>query len=298
MIVKQEWEFCNDKKISDNEFEVIEKFLDFYRNQDVIVADTYRTDYSIVPLEDEEIIFKKSEDWKSFDICKTIYYKGKPYVVELGIWRPDCSDDDRKCLRIREFRIITNGKVHFINLNTNNASTNIWLSNIINIFFDEKRVISPEEAYCKRMYTNKPLQNFIENHEWNNIAKGIKQDPSLANALFVINESYVSPANFTAFFGTILYQLISFRQNNIDDFDKKDLLSMDKLIYSLRETELLKVELHEKTSNSISYPTNSVLLDGYCSRGKLHLSQQFTVSNTGLSDENKVLRKCIRDFKK
>ena len=33
MIIPQDWEFNNDEKISDEEYEVIEKFLASYRNQ-------------------------------------------------------------------------------------------------------------------------------------------------------------------------------------------------------------------------------------------------------------------------
>ena len=221
MIIPQELDYNFDEEISNDEYEVINKFLASYRNQSVIVADEYRQDFSMVPLEEEKVIFKTNDDtWKSMDFCRKIYHKGKPYVVKLGLWRVGHMEDDPKCLSIREFRIITNGKVHFINLNTKDVSKNNWLFNIISIF-DEKKVISPEQAYCKRMYTNKALQEFMTNHEWGKINEGINQMPTLANALFIIREGYENSSNFTADFGTILYQLISYRQNNLDNFSKK-----------------------------------------------------------------------------
>lgn len=231
------------------------------------------------------------------DFCREIYHKGKPYVVELVLWRVGHKEDDPKYLSIHKFRIISNGKVHFINLNTNDESQQKWLFNIISIF-DEKKVISPEQAYCKRMYTNKALQEFMTNHEWGKIDEGINQMPTLANALFIIREGYESCSHFTADFGTILYQLISYRQNNLDNFGKKDLLELDKLILKLRKTELLKVQLHEQTGGCKSYPTSSILLESNNYDGRMHRSQQYNVANTELSDENKVLNKCIRALKK
>ena len=298
MIIPQEWDYNFDEEISNDEYEVINKFLASYRNQSVIVADEYRQDFSMVPLEEEKVIFKTNDDtWKSMDFCRKIYHKGKPYVVELGLWRVGHMEDDPKCLSIHEFRIITNGKVHFINLNTKDVSKNNWLFNIISIF-DEKKVISPEQAYCKRMYTNKALQEFMANHKWAKIDEGINQMPTLANALFIIREGYESSSHFTADFGTILYQLISYRQNNLDNFSKKDLLELDKLILKLWKTELLKVQLHEHTGGSKSWPTSSILLESNNFNSRMHRSQQYTVANTELSDEKKVLNKCIRALKK
>lgn len=123
MIIPQKWEYNFDEEISNDEYEVINKFLSSYRNQSVIVADEYRQDFSMVPLEEEKVIFKTNDDtWKSIDFCRKIYHKEKPYVVELGLWRVGHMEEDPKCLSIREFRIITNGKVHFINLNTKDVS--------------------------------------------------------------------------------------------------------------------------------------------------------------------------------
>lgn len=297
MIIPQDWEFNNDEKISDEEYEVIEKFLASYRNQKFIIADKHAQEFSIVPLEDEKIIFKVNEDSnKSMDFQRKIYHNHKPYIVELGLWRVGHTETAPKCLSINEFRIITNGKVHFINLNTTAASLNNILFNIISIF-DEKRIISPEQAYCKRMYTNRALQEFMANHEWYKIEKGLAQDPSLENALFIIREGYESYSHFTADFGTILYQLISFRINNINDFDEKDLYKLDSLILKLSKTELLKVQLHEKTGGVESWPTSSILLESNNDNGRVHISQQYNVLNTELEEEQKVLNKTLKKIK-
>lgn len=295
MIIPQGWEYNYDEEISNDEYEVIEKFFASYRNQNFIVADEYRQDFSMVPLEEEKIIFKINEDiWKSMDFQRKIYHKGKPYIIELGLWRVGHMETDPKCLSVREFRIITNGKVHSIDLNTQNASKNKMLFNIISIF-DERKIISPEQAFCKRMYTNKALQEFMVNHDWQKITEGINQSPSLANALFIIREGYESCSHFTADFGTILYQLISFRINN---FNERDLHELDKLILKLSKTELLKVQLHEQTGGSKSWPTSSILLESNNHNSRMHRSQQYNVPNTELEEENKVLNQCIKTLKK
>ncbi len=297
MITPKDWDNNFDKKISNDEYEVMEKFLASYRNQSVIVADEYRQDFSMVPLEEKKIIFKTNEDtYKSMYFCRKIYHRGKPYVVELGLWRTGHRESDPKCLSIHEFKIITNGQTHFITLNTEDVSKNNMLFNIISTF-DERKIISPEQAYCKRMYTNKALQEFMSNHEWEKIAEGIKQEPSLANALFIIREGYESCFNFTADFGTILYQLISFRQDNQNDFAEKDLYELDKLILKLSKTELLKVQLHESKCHSRTFSPISILLESNNYSGGMHRSQQYNVVNTELTEEKKVLNKCIRTLK-
>jgi len=163
-----------DENISDDEYQVIYKFLASYKNQNAIISDSFKQEFGMVPLEEKGIIFKTNEDnCKSMDFCRRIYYMGKPYVIELGLCREGHMEDNPKCLSIREFRIITNGKVHFINLNTKDETKNNILFNIISTF-DERKIKSPEQAYCKRMYTNKALQEFMTNHEWEKIDEGIK----------------------------------------------------------------------------------------------------------------------------
>lgn len=292
MVIPKGWDYNFDENISGDEYEVIHKFLASYQNQSVIIADSFRQDFSMVPLEKEEIVFKTNENtWKSMNFCRRIYYKKKPYIVELQIWGEEHY----------EYRIITNKKVHFINLDFKNISQSdsLILERIHAIWvFERGKIISPEQAYCKQMYTNRPLQQFMANHEWKKIEEGIKQAPSLANALFIIREGYENISNYTADFGTILYQLISFRQKNQNNFDEKDLYELDKLILKLRKTELLKVQLYEQTAGSKSRSTNSILLESNNSNDRMHCSKQYNVTNNELTNEKKILNKCIRTLKK
>lgn len=294
MIIPQGYIRNFDLEIYNYEYEIINKFLSFYKSQSVIVADKYRKDFSMVPLENDSVIFKINENkWKRVEFRKRIFYKGKPYVVELGL-RSDM-DDNLKCVYMYEFKIITNGEVHFITLDTKDIIKRNILFNITSIF-NEKKIISPEQAYSKQMYTNKALQGFIRNHEWKNIDTGIQQMPELANALFIIGEGFESNFRYIADFGTILYQLVSFRMNNLSDFDEKDLRELDKLILKLSKTELLKVQFYENISLSKSWPTSSILLESNNYDSRVHISEQYTTDNAELLKEQKVLNKCVKNL--
>ena len=140
------------------------------------------------------------------------------------------------------------------------------------------------------MYTDKALQSFIENHEWQKIATGISQMPELAYALFIMRKEFKSHLHYCADFGTILYQLISFRMNKLSDFDAKDLRELDKLIVELHATGLLKVQLQVITSPQ----AKSILLDDDKHRPERHSSRRYTVYNNELVEEQRTLNKCLR----
>lgn len=294
MIIPHSYIYNHNIEISRDEHEVINKFLAYYRNQKIIIADKYRQDFGMVPLENNSVIFKTDKNrCKCVDFCKRIFYNGKPYIIELSLWRNEHTEDELECLSIQEFIIVTKGEVHFINLDTRDITKKSILFNIISTF-NEKKIISPEQAYSKQMYTNKALQGFIKNHEWQNIDTGIQQMPKLANDLFIISEDFNINSHCEVYFGTILYQLLSFKRNNIDGLNEKDLRQLDELILKLRKTQLLKVRLYETIDSSKSWPTNSILLESNNYKSRMHLSQQFTADNTELLGEQKILNKCVR----
>ena len=78
---------------------------------------------------------------------------------------------------------------------------------------------------------------------------------------------------------------------------EKDLYELDKLILKLSRTGLLKVQLHEQTGGSKSYPTGSILLDYNYHDGRMHRSTQYNVDNTELSTENGILKKLVKNNK-
>jgi hypothetical protein len=298
MIIPHNWEFNTDKEISRDEYEVINNFLDQYRDKDFIIADEHRADYRIVPFENERVVFKSNDEfWKSVDFQKRIVYKETPYIVYLGLWRTNPQKDDPKCLTMREFYILTPGKQHMLTLATNKLYEHKILYNIIDIF-DEKKIISPEAAYSKRMYTNRPLQDFIKNHEWNKIIEGINQSPKLANALFIMGEPENDNRNFNVNFGTILFQLVTYRKEHESELSYDDLFKLDTTIEKLRDTELLKVRLRDDTGVSKMWPTNSILLDKYDTGSQMRISQQYSADNGELVEEEKCLTKVLDRFVK
>lgn len=299
MIVPQDWEFDYDENIPEDQYQVLLKFLNYYKNSDLIVADKYRLNSKIVSFEETDAAFipyGESGVWKNLDFQKKIAQNGKKYVVRLGLWRTNPQEDDPKCLSISDFEILTPGKRHVLTLSTNDIRKKKIFYNIIDIFNEEK-IISPEAAYGKRMYPNKALQGFINNHDWGKIIEGINQAPRLANALFPIGEPYTGNHVFSVYLGTILYQLIAYRNEHINEFTNKDLLELDKTILELSKTELLKVKLLDSTGNSKMWPTGSVLLECISTGSQMRISEQFTVGNGELQNEQKTLNKVIRQFK-
>lgn len=297
MIVTKKQEFNSDKEISDKEYKVINRFLEHYRDKNIIVADKHRVDIDIVPFEGEEVAFKLNEEhWKSMDFKRKIVYKGTPYIVRLGLWRVNLLEDQPKCLTIKDFEILSPGKKHVLTHTTDDIFKEKIFCDIFEIF-DEKKIISPEAAHSKRMYTNKMLQEFMYNHEWGKIIEGVNQEPELANALFIIGDLSKEHNNFNAYFGTILYQLITYRNEHKKEFTRSDLLELDKVILALSKTELLKVHLRDSTGVSKVYPTGSVLLDWRYYSSQMRLSEQYTVGNGELREEKKSLYKVLSKFR-
>lgn len=287
--------FNDSEVISSNEYEIIDKFFRSYKNQKIIVADTYQQGFGIIPLEDQRFVFRRDDpENKYVTFCRGIEHKGKNYVVELELESE--VNNGIRCLGVDQFSIRTDEEVHTLHLNNNDDdSKRNCLLNIANIF-DEGKIVSPEQAYYDRMYTNKTVQSFINNHRWDKIEEGIEQQPELANALFMIEERHTSCFDYVADFGTILYQLVSFRMNFSNHMSEKDILKLDELIFKLRKTELLMVKLTENYSNKKEWGTNSILLEPNVNRERVQRSLQFTSFNTKLQDRNKALVKYMKDI--
>lgn len=66
------------------------------------------------------------------------------------------------------------------------------------------------------------------------------------------------------------------------------------LIQELRNTELLKVQLHEFTYHEKTWTPNSILLGERDESSRIHISSQLTCDNTELSNEEATLKKCIK----
>lgn len=300
MIDLQEKGFIRDNKISDDEYEVIKSFLNQYRGKKIIVADYHQMSYNIVPFENEKAVFKSNDTAGKFiDFKRRIVYKRKPYIVTLYLWNFDSKTDKPNRLTMKELTISTPGKVHSLTFTTDNNLQKNLLYNIIEIF-NEKKIISPEEVYSKNIYINKQLQVYIKNHEWGKIIEGINQKPDLANALFIIgnqNNHSKYHCKIDENFGTILYQLITYRKDHEKELTKRDLLELDKAILNLSKTELLKVSLFDYIEVSKYITNESILLGWKYFSTQTHVSEQCNVSNGELIEEKKSLKKVLQQFK-
>lgn len=296
MIVPQEDEHIYYVDMSSDEYEVMNEFLTLYRNQSVIVADQYREEFDMVPLKTKGVILRTDDDtWKNMYFCRKIYHKRKPYVVELKLCHT--KHFNQKHLKIDMFRIISNGRCCSV-VDTLDHETYLDIMSI----FDETKIISPEQPYYNKMYSGNALQDFLTNHEWQNIDEGIQQKPLLANSLFITNEKYEASGwyNYTVNFATILYQLINFRTHNLDNLikDEKDLYQLDKLILKLSKKKLLKIQLHDQQIGNTFYPSKrSILLDSVSHNHVMHEVVKYDVNNTGLSVEQDILKKLVKERK-
>ena len=288
-------EYYYNENISNEEYDVLCRFLNNYEDKDVIVADNYRIDFTIVPFKNEKVSFKPNQKpFKSITFRQRIIYKGKTYIVRLGLWRTH--SEKPKCLTISEFNILTARKQHQLTLSTSDYFQSEILYNIIDIF-KENKIISPESAYSERMYTNTQLQDFMHNHEWEKINEGINQKPVLADALFIMENSSNNNGDFNADFGTILYQLIDYRKKHINEFTKSDLLELDKVILTLSKNELLKVHLRDDIGFAMTIPSGSILLDGRYNGSQMRISEQYNVDNGKLIKEERYLNRILKQFK-
>ena len=296
MIVNQNtWKSCTEMAIPYDEYRAIHKFIDQYREKEIIVADKYRVDFKRVPFENDRVSFTAGKEYmKIVGIKRRIVFNEKTYIVNLEFPHMNFKYDGVNCspyVPKPQFEIKTSEGVNLLYLKNNDL-----YSEVVNVF-DEKKIVSPENAYIDRIYVNKTLQTFINNHEWNKIIEGINQKKDLENALFIIDEPKRDYGNFLANFGTILYQLIAYRNEHENELSKKDLLGLDKAILELSKSELLKVSLCDQSGIGKSTPTDSILLDWYYNSSQTHASEQYNVDNGELVKEKDTLDKVIKKLK-
>lgn len=296
MLIPPNWEKNSDVEISENEFNAIQSFLDSYVWQNFIVADEYHQGFVPVPLKGGKVILKTPQEInKRIRFCKKVLVNGQEYIVDLELCFKNLTE-----FVVQSLKVITNEKAHFIDLYIQDQIKNLLLVKIKDIF-DIRKIVSPEQAYRSRMYTDKKLLEFIRKHEWKKIESGVSQDSSLANALFIIREEYsvasstenclTTSSVFNADFGTILYQLIAFRMKCFNELSGNDLRKLDELILKLSKTSLLKVGLAEDTTSFRKDDVKSVLLEENEFYTTTYVSTQFNESNMELVEEHKLLKK-------
>lgn len=306
--------YSND--IPEDEYEIVCKLLNEYKNQTTIISDAFLHTYSVLPFEKEGFYLKTSDDVNKVYFQRKIYCHKKPYIVSFSFDLNILQSKKREGF-VFDYNIVDSQKVKKFRYGFDiDKKKEIAIFHKIIETFTNKKIVSPEEAYCKCMHINKSFQNYISKHYWELIKEGIQKNPSLANELFLINEKYDSQNRlFSADFGTILYQLVSFKMNYLKSLDSKDLKQLDQLILKLSKTRLLKVQFSER-KEQFAIPTDSMLL--YSDTGHnetidkpmfpfdcykdldlvscqiFHSSQQYNTINSKLEMEQKTLKKCIK----
>ena len=285
------------ERISDYEYNLLYKFLEYYKEQEYIVADEYTNIFSYIPLENRRVTFIKEDELKKrIYIEKKIYNKGKKYIITLELAQNNLVDSNSKYAAIKSLVITHNEDSHIIHFNTKNYDDNTILHSIVDIF-NEDKIISPLEAYRDSIVSNNELRVFIYNHDFERIESEIDSDEELTNKLFILEEGNEFYLKYGAKYATILYHLINYRINN-PDISQKDLLKLDRLIAKLKNKELLKVRFIEKdTEIDLCDNGQSFLLDNkiYC---KTQEYKQYTIMNDRLDFEKRNINKCIRTLKK
>lgn len=244
--------------------EVIDQFLERYRTKAEIVADSVREHVYFVPLGDKSIHFSiDKRKKKEIGFCQKIQYRGKFSLKK-----------DKGT------------KIVFLDMKSK------FLYEMMDIFKEDK-ILSPLEAYGKDMYPDQIVKRMIEQQKWGLLEKGLKEKKTLENALFLLEENQGN-IDYTATFGTVLYQLLDYRMRLQERGCLETFSKFDPLILKLQDTALLKVGLREQFNTTKGYPSGSSLLESKNFWFGVQESYQYTKENKKLEKESKVLRKIIR----
>ncbi len=284
-----------NNSLTSEEHDVVEKFFDAYEDKNEIVADSYSEEYHVLPFEGAKVAFQPHDySWKRLDFCKRIFIKEKLYNVHLNMWRECTSKRDPKSMTLHSFSISTPEKCHLFDFPSSGITSQRLLYRVLDIF-DERKIISPEQAYFERLYNVNKIPELINQKEWKTLSDGIDDISPLADQLFIMGEPIVNKEGHKIHFGTILYQLIRYRERNKKLLSEIDLIELDKLIYKLRKTELLELGLTDQLGTSLIWPSSGIL--DPCKRKEgYRTSELFSVENGRLADEEQVLKKVIKPF--
>ena len=247
-----------------------------YMKKDIITAESVEEEYEGIQFDYPIVCFDYKEPIdKKMYFSRMLKYKGKDYIVEL-----DLQQEKSNPTAINKLSIVHGRKEFIIDLNQEG------LRDEINKVICSKPISPPLDEYRGRINTDNQFGELISNHEWNKINKDIYDKPKLLNGIYLINSEAFSPSYpvVRANFGTLLYQLISFRQSQ--KLDEKDLNELDNLIFIIRQTELLKLYYAE---SKIAFEDKSQSYYNYT---------RFTPQNGSLIPEKRAINSCIRSLKR
>lgn len=251
--------------ISDDEYEVIKKFLNFYKESEKIVADGYTQNF--IKTETETII--KEEE---INFYRKILHNGVMYVVELKF----CQSLANEKLKLKRFRVIANDIIHQIDLTTPDKNAKKIREGFdIDSIFTKEKIIFPEEAYENEMHNNEELQKIISEHNWQEIDEKINRKQFSTEILYSFKKRPTEHLGYLySSWGTILYQLIFIRMYQGSKFSQESLNELEKLIIKLSSSRLINIDITE-------IPFGSLLGENNSTKG----SSQHTTNNSKLEKE-------------
>ena len=268
----------SENEMSQDYIDIINCFLGYYTymNNGIITAESFEEDYEGIKFDYPIICFDYKEPIdKKMYFSRMIKYKGKDYIVELVL-----QQEKGKNITINKLSIIQGKKEFIIDLN------NEGIRDEIHKVICSKSIVPPFEEYRDRICNDIQLKQYLCNHEWYKINREIDKEPSLLNGVYLIDSESFSPSYpvVRANFGTLLYQLLSFRKSQ--QLEEKDLYELDSLIFKIRETELLKLYFAETKRSGVEKSQS------------YYNYTRFTPKNGLLIPEKKTLNACVRALKR
>ena len=278
--IEIENEKIEEEELPQDYYEVIREFIFSYKWEENIIADDYeeeyegiKFDYPIVCLDYREPVKKRMY------FSKAITHKGKKYIVDLCVEK----EKGQSLAKIINWSITRGKKEIKLQDRLDLGLDSFHLRDIFVYHYTPNLIIPPHEIYKDRISTSTQLRDYINDHEWRRINREAKK---LSNGIYLMENNTFSPSypQLKASFGTLLYQLISFRLSH--KFDPKDLKELDELIFKVRDAELLKLQVSDYKYN------NSEI-------GRSHyFYSRSTVENGRLMREQKALKECVKTLRR
>ena len=287
--------------LSYDEHEVIEDFLQSYDDCDVLVPDEYLRYYNALPIfqygSNPKSCFRESEAFLNrARFHRTIPRGNDNYHVDLrmevnnNIWLG-------KSLTIKK----NDEEYHEVGDGTFSPSGHYYscspdvVGDLLSAF-NSKIIMPAEEAYIDRIRDYHGVFNgLLEANDWDSLAYEIEGNPSIGNLILNMSNGDIGNNYFGAQYGTVLYQLLTYRNEHCKSLSKESLEKLDNLIMSVKDGEILGLKL-EGDDEYYGIITELHLAlkkaDSYSISLK---SQLLTPQNGDAIEEQKTLMKIIKN---
>lgn len=292
----------SDHEISNDRYTALNMFLDSYRDSDIIVPDEYNRCYTGLPLFDDDSVprsfFGESDSYEGFArFHRDVQVGEDTYPISLDL-RKDANENFWIAKRLK---IIRKGPLqgdHLSEYFNCEAST----INEVLAVFNSKKIVPAEQVYYDKIRDRHGVvSDLIARHEWDIINYDIARMSTDNNFLLRMSSMTNQNGDVKAQYGTILYQLLAYRNNNYKSLSKEDLDELDNLIICVSDGDLLSIKL------SSLYYLIEHSSDQFDTKDKLYYAMKNPVnsshflnteflnsSNGGVANEQDTLQKLLR----